>query len=185
MSQPQTTPEQSAPGPDPAAKLTLLERREIEARIVGPLLGAVEAEIGPERTRELVRRVITDLARQAGAEQAKALGSNSLEAFAACVERWRAGGALEFELRAQDAERLEFDVTRCRFAEMYRALGLAEFGSSLSCCRDFALVEGFNPAITLTRTQTLMEGAPCCNFRFRLKSSGATTEASELADPAG
>lgn len=179
MSQPQTTPEDRASRPDPAAKLTLLERREIEARIVGPLLGAVQAELGPERTRELVRRVVADLARQAGAEQAQALGSDSLHAFAACVDRWRTGGALEFDLIAQDAGRLEFNVTRCRFAEMYRALGLAEYGSSLSCCRDFALVEGFNRAITLTRTQTLMEGAPCCDFRFRLKSAGSETEADE------
>ena len=35
---------------------------------------------------------------------------------------------------------------------MYRTLGLADLGSSLSCQRDFALVQGFNPAIELTRT---------------------------------
>jgi hypothetical protein len=50
---------------------------------------------------------------------------------------------------------------------MYRALGLAELGSSLSCQRDFSLIEGFNPAIQLTRTQTIMEGAPFCDFRFQ------------------
>ena len=66
----------------------------------------------------------------------------------------------------QSAERLSFNVTRCRYAEMYRALGLADLGSSLSCQRDFSLVEGFNPAIGLTRTQTLMEGASHCDFRF-------------------
>ena len=43
----------------------------------------------------------------------------------------------------------------------------ADLGASLSCQRDFSLVEGFNPAIRLTRTQTLMEGAPFCDFRFR------------------
>ena len=43
---------------------------------------------------------------------------------------------------------------------MYRALGLADLGAShLSCVRDFALVEGFNPEIHLTRTQTIMDGA--------------------------
>ena len=49
---------------------------------------------------------------------------------------------------------------------MYRALGMADLGASLSCCRDFALVEGFDPTIRLARTQTLMEGAPFCDFRF-------------------
>ena len=46
-------------------------------------------------------------------------------------------------------------------------LGLADLGGSLSCQRDFALVEGFNPEITLERTQTLMGGASHCDFRFR------------------
>jgi hypothetical protein len=50
---------------------------------------------------------------------------------------------------------------------MYQALGLADLGSSLSCQRDFALIEGFNPSIRLSRTQTIMEGAKFCDFRFR------------------
>ncbi len=54
---------------------------------------------------------------------------------------------------------------------MYRALGLSDLGGSLSCQRDYALAQGFNPAIELTRTQTIMEGAPFCDFRFRLAGS--------------
>ena len=42
---------------------------------------------------------------------------------------------------------------------MYRALGVSELGGLLSCNRDFALGEGFNADLRLTRTQTLMEGA--------------------------
>lgn len=38
-----------------------------------------------------------------------------------------------------------------------------------SCNRDFSLVEGFNPAVKLTRTQTVMEGASYCDFRFELR----------------
>jgi hypothetical protein len=147
--------------------LSLLHQREIEARIIGPLIRAVAAELGEERTLRLLREVIADLARQGGAELARHLGETSLEAFAQSLDRWREGGALEIDLIEQSAERLSFNVTRCRYAELYRALGLADLGSSLSCQRDFALVQGFNPAIGLTRTQTLMEGAPCCDFRFR------------------
>jgi hypothetical protein len=44
---------------------------------------------------------------------------------------------------------------------------MARLGPMLSCARDFALIEGFNPQIRLTRTQTLMEGAPFCDFRYR------------------
>jgi hypothetical protein len=49
---------------------------------------------------------------------------------------------------------------------MYRSLGIAEVGALLSCNRDFSLVEGFNPDIALTRTQTIMQGASHCDFRF-------------------
>lgn len=154
-------PERSEPPP-----ISLLQRREIEARIVGPILRAVRAELGEERTLALVRRVVADLARQSGAEMAQTVGEASLSAFAGCLDRWKEGGALELDVLEQAPERLAFNVTRCRYAEMYRALGLSDLGASLSCCRDFALVEGFNPAIGLTRTQTIMEGAPFCDFRF-------------------
>jgi hypothetical protein len=50
---------------------------------------------------------------------------------------------------------------------MYRRLGLEDLGATLSCQRDFALAEGFSADIALERTQTLMEGAPFCDFRFR------------------
>src|SRR6185312_10830907 len=127
---------------------------------------AVQAELGVEKTLALVRRVVADLARAGGAELARALGEASLTAFADSLDRWSEGGALEIELLERSPERLSFNVTRCRYAEMYRALGLADLGSSLSCQRDFALVEGFNPAIRLQRTQTIMQGASHCDFRF-------------------
>ncbi len=72
----------------------------------------------------------------------------------------------------QSPDRLAFNVVRCRYAEMYRALGLEALGASLSCQRDFALVQGFNPEIRLKRTQTLMEGAPFCDFRFHRAVAG-------------
>jgi hypothetical protein len=153
--------------PSEGPQLSLLQRREIEARVLGPLIRAVCAELGEPKTLELVRGVIADLARQSGAELAKSIGEATLEVFSQSLDRWCEGGALEIELLEKSPERLEFNVTRCRYAEMYRALGLADLGSSLSCQRDFSLIEGFNPEIRLTRTQTIMEGASHCDFRFR------------------
>jgi hypothetical protein len=149
--------------------LPLIDQREIEARIVGPLIRAFAAEIGEKRTLEIVRDLIHSLARQGGSELAQALGDQTLEAFARGLDRWRENGSLEIDMVEQSATRLSFNVTRCRYAEMYRALGLADLGGSLSCARDYALVQGFNPDIELTRTQTIMEGAPFCDFRFRLR----------------
>jgi L-2-amino-thiazoline-4-carboxylic acid hydrolase len=150
-------------------KLPLIEQREIEARIVGPLIRAFASQIGEERALEIVRGLIRDLARQGGSELALILGEQTLEAFARGLDRWRENGALEIDMLEQSPTRLSFNVTRCRYAEMYRALGLADLGASLSCERDYALVQGFNPDIELTRTQTIMEGAACCDFRFQLR----------------
>jgi hypothetical protein len=151
-------------------KLPLIERREIEARIVGPLIRAFAGEIGQERTLAIVRTLIRDLAHQNGAELARLIGAQTIEAFAGTLDRWSENGALEINILEQSPTALSFDVTRCRYAEMYRALGLADLGASLSCQRDFALIEGFNPEIQLTRTQTIMEGAPCCDFRFQTRA---------------
>jgi hypothetical protein len=51
---------------------------------------------------------------------------------------------------------------------MYRALGIPELGAFLSCDRDGALIEGFNPGVQLERTQTLMQGASHCDFRYQI-----------------
>ena len=148
-------------------RLPLLEQREIEARIAGPLVRAFAAHLGQDRALAIVGQVIRELARQSGGELAQVLGEQTLDAFAQTLDRWRENGALEIDVLEQTPEKLSFNVTRCRFAEMYRALGLADLGASLSCQRDFALARGFNPAIHLDRTQTIMEGAHHCDFRFQ------------------
>ena len=155
-----------APGP------TLLQQREIEAKVIGPLVRGFATELGIEKTLEIVRRVIVNLAHESGADLATRMGESTLAAFARGIDRWTEGGALELDVIEESSERLSFNVTRCKYAEMYRSLGLADLGGSLSCCRDFALVEGFNPDIKLERTQTLMEGATHCDFRFRAGPSG-------------
>jgi len=135
------------------------------------LIRAFGAEFGEAKTLEIVRTVIAGLARESGDELAKALGEQGLESFANTLDRWKEGGALELDVLEQTPRHLSFNVTRCRYAELYRALGLADLGASLSCQRDFALAEGFNPAIKLIRTQTIMEGASFCDFRFRLEAA--------------
>ena len=52
---------------------------------------------------------------------------------------------------------------------MYRRLGLADLGPLLSCNRDGSMIEGFDPDIEFRRTQTIMQGATHCDFRYRVK----------------
>jgi hypothetical protein len=147
--------------------LPLLRRREIEAGVIAPLVAAFAAEVGADRAREITAGVVKELARLGGCAAAAALGGNGLPELKRAVERWTDDDALELEVLRDDAEAFEFNVVRCRYAEMYRRLGLAGLGPVLSCNRDAAMVEGFNPAIAFTRSQTLMEGATHCDFRYR------------------
>ena len=55
-------------------------------------------------------------------------------------------------------------------------LGIPELGPILSCNRDFCFAEGFNEAIRLTRTQTIMEGRTHCDFRFEAGTSDEATK---------
>ena len=75
---------------------------------------------------------------------------------------------MQIEVLEQNESRFAFNVTRCRYAEMYRLLGIPELGALLSCNRDWALIQGFNPDVHLERTQTIMEGAPFCDFRYTM-----------------
>lgn len=63
-----------------------------------------------------------------------------------------------------------FNVTKYRYAEVYRKLNVSELGKCLSCERDFPFNRGFNPEIKLHRTQTIMEGHDICNFRYSLSN---------------
>jgi L-2-amino-thiazoline-4-carboxylic acid hydrolase len=149
--------------------LPLLQQREVEANVIAPLFRAFAAEMGEVRAREILAGVIRELARQAGCAAAAFAGGNDFAHLKQAVEKWTEDGALELTVLRDDAEVFEFDVTRCRFAEMYHRLELADLGPILSCGRDGAMIEGFNPEIAFTRTQTIMEGAPHCDFRYRKK----------------
>jgi hypothetical protein len=155
--------------PDRLNEIGVLKRREIEARILAPLLEAFAREFGRDRVRAIARDVIIRIAREQGDQFARTVGGRTLAQFAGALHMWKKDDALEIEVLEQSEERLSFNVTRCRYAELYRALGIPELGALLSCNRDFSLIEGFNPEVGLTRTQTIMEGAPFCDFRFARK----------------
>jgi hypothetical protein len=164
--------------PDTLNEIGVLKRREIEARILAPLINAFAAEFGRPRVLEIAARVIVQIALEQGRALAKGMGGNTLAHFIKSKENWVKGDALTLEVLRADETGYDFNVTRCRYAEMYRALGIPELGAILSCGRDFTLGQGFNPDLKLTRTQTIMEGASHCDFRYRLESP-------ETAPPGG
>lgn len=151
-------------------EVPLIVRREIEARIIAPFVESLSARFGRQPVIEALRDTIQAIARQQGSTFASSCDRADLPAFAGLTQKWQEAGALEMKVLRQDEGHLDFDVTRCRYAEMYQRLGIPELGRILSCGRDFAVSEGFSPSLHLTRTQTLLEGTDHCDFRYRLEN---------------
>jgi hypothetical protein len=151
------------------ARIGVLNRREVEARILGPLIDQLGLAFDPDKVLEVVRETIIRIGGEQGEQLARTMGGNSMGHFAESLKYWTQDEALEIQVLEQTDERFIFNVTRCRYAELYRSLGIPDLGRLLSCNRDFALIRGFNGRITLDRTKTIMEGADCCDFRYRLK----------------
>ena len=153
--------------------LPVIQLRRIEANVIKPIYEEMVRTLGRKQAREILGRAIERDAVAHGARLAEALdGPADLAAFADLLPNWQREDALEIEVLAQSEDSFDFNVTRCRYSEMYREMGLGEIGDLLSCNRDGAFCIGFNPDIELTRTQTIMKGASHCDFRYKAKTGG-------------
>jgi predicted hydrocarbon binding protein len=150
-------------------KVSLIERRFIEAQAIAPFIVAFGNEVGLEKAKAIVQRINEEASREYGRCCAATVGSNTMVDLAREVASWGEGGVLEEEVLEQDERTYAFNVISCLYVERYEALGVRKFGYCLSCCRDDPFVEGFNPKIKFKRTQTIMEGAPYCDFRYTLE----------------
>ena len=157
-------------------EIPILLRREIEARIAGPLIKAFSETFGREETERVASRVILELAEESGAALANRCGGNSLSHLAEGTGQWSAGGALERDVLEKTDTEYNYNIVRCKYAEMYKSLGMADMGFLFSCGRDGKMFGGFNRDIKFERTQTIMQGAPHCDFRLAVKNSEASTD---------
>ena len=60
----------------------------------------------------------------------------------------------------------DMDVSSCVYARFFQELGETDLGFMLVCSADFDMVEEM-PDLELNRTQTIMQGADHCDFRYR------------------
>jgi hypothetical protein len=151
-----------------ADTLPMIERRRIEATMLKHVYETLKESHGTE----VAKRVIGDAVRRSSIEQASQLaasepsGQTSMRTFIDRQAQWRMGDALITETLHESDTHFDFNVTRCRYAEMYREMGLGEIGPLLSCQRDGTFCEGYDPRLKMERTQTIMQGASHCDFRY-------------------
>lgn len=148
--------------------ISVIEQARIQAQVLVPLVKALQAELGEARANGLVRKALGDVYRRHGeafwqAKNDKNLGKSIASAFATYARE----DALDYKVIEQSQDAFAFDVTRCRYAEFYKELEEPELGFLLVCGADFATAEGYGADIKLTRTQTIMQGASHCDFRYK------------------
>ena len=148
--------------------VSVFEQAKIQAQILVPLIKAFQTELGTERANEIARKAISDHYRRLGrewwsAKRSEDVGSNMASAFAAFSN----SDALDISVREQTDDTYEIDVTRCQYAEFFQQLGEPELGFLPVCSPDFPFVEGFDADVKLTRTQTIMQKASHCDFRYK------------------
>ena len=152
--------------------MSMLEKRRIEAEMIKEIYDVLKERHGEDEAKEIIRISVSNSA----ITQGKEFGSKydhepDLEDFASHGHLWEKDNALDREMVHKSPDRLEYNITRCSYATMYRDMGLGDIGHLLSCNRDASFCIGYSDNIELTRTQTLMEGASHCDFRYRLKDS--------------
>jgi hypothetical protein len=147
--------------------IPVIEQAKIQAQVLVPLVKALQAELGEARANALVRRTLGDLYRRYGEQFWQSRTETNLGAImSSAFATYASGGALDYHVLEQSKDACAIEVTGCRYAEFYKALGEPELGFLLVCSADFDTAEGFD-GVTLTRTQTIMQGASACDFRYR------------------
>jgi hypothetical protein len=147
---------------------SLIEKAKIQAQVLVPLVKALQAELGVGRANDLVRKALGDLYRGYGEAFRRARNEPNLgKAVASAFASYARDDALLYDVIEQSQDRFCMNVTRCRYAEFYQELGEPELGFLLVCSADFPVAEGLGLDIELTRTQTIMQGASFCDFRYK------------------
>jgi predicted ArsR family transcriptional regulator len=152
----------------------ILDQVKIQARVLVPLVKALQAELGAERANSIVRTALSDVYRAYGEKWWRSLGDGDLgQKVASTFGVYAAEKSLTYNVVKQSSDEVVVNVTDCRFAKFYHAIGAPELGFLLTCSSDYPMAEGFGTDVEFTRTQTIMQGASHCDFRYRLRPDGA------------
>jgi len=151
-------------------RVPLIEEAKIQARVLVPLVKALQAELGEQRANAIVRKSLGGYFRELGGKFWRARGGDNVgDNMAVAFTHFAAGDALDYEVVKKSSDAFEVNVTGCRYAELYKKLGAPELGFLFVCSADADLAEGYGAGVELERTQTIMQGASHCDFRYLRK----------------
>ena len=154
-----------------ASDITMLDKVKIQAQVLVPVMRALRAELGRDKADALVKGALRDWSKALFAEIGKDIEGSPYRKFATMNTALADVTMQEvsFDMHRRDKEALEFDITSCRFAEFFKALGEPDLGALLICQTDVDIADAGGSEVSFSRTQTLMQGASCCNFRYKFE----------------
>jgi hypothetical protein len=137
--------------------------------VLVPVLRALRSELGKDKADALVRQALRNWSKELFAAIGNNIDGRPRRKWAAMQGAYNDVTAreVEFDILRHDEAALDIDVTRCGFAEFFRALGEPELGSLLVCAGDVDIATAGEGEVSLDRAQTLMQGAPSCAFRYK------------------
>jgi L-2-amino-thiazoline-4-carboxylic acid hydrolase len=150
-------------------QISVLEKTRIQAQVLVPVLRAMRAELGKAKADALVKDALQTWSRELFAEIARGIEGSGRRKWAVLQGNFNdvTQQEVDFEVIRRDGEALHIDVTRCGFAEFFRALDEPELGALLVCAADADIATAAGNEVILDREQTLMQGAPSCTFRYK------------------
>jgi predicted hydrocarbon binding protein len=150
-------------------KISLLDKTRMQAQVLVPVLRALRAELGKDKADAIVKQALRDWSKELFAAIGDSIEGSPRRKWATVQSVWGevSGREVEVEILRHDKEAMEIDVTRCRFAEFFRALGEPDLGALLICEADFDIASVGEGEVSLERAQTIMQGAPSCTFRYK------------------
>ncbi|WP_416899583.1 MAG: L-2-amino-thiazoline-4-carboxylic acid hydrolase [Minwuia sp.] len=149
-------------------KTSVLDATKIQAKIVIPIVKKLEQELGKAEAHRIVGEAIA----QNYVAWREKLG---FEENSHPAEDREAGNAPAFPVEEEVVENTPgaygHNITGCAFADHFRKIGEPEIGALMCCGVDFAAEARIRPDWEFTRTQTRMQGAPHCDFRWKRKGA--------------
>lgn len=151
--------------------IPLFDEVKLQAQALVPVLRALRTELGKDKADALVRQPLRDWVRGVYHAIGERKTGDARQKWEGVWDelRPRIGDDVNREFIRDDNEAREYNVTRCKYAEFFKSLGEPELGEILLCDFDFYIAEIGAPTVELTRTQTIMQGAAYCDFRYRYR----------------
>jgi len=147
------------------AKISELDAVKIQARAMIPVVKALESEFGKEKVHAIVGKAIAESYAEFVSTRITDRNTHPGET----------DQSLDYDVDSEVVEHTDktyfVNMTRCAYADYFRKIGETEIGALLACGMDFPVEKKLRPNWEFRRTQTLMQGAPYCDFRWYLKDS--------------